>query len=426
MPRKWPRRAARGLPALSLFAALLLPGLSLPAQALFLKTQMERIDPEPLFDSEYFADLLSFSFPEEWNDLWKGSTIAYRVNAASLDCCDLLLHQELKFRYRLMEGFNFKFRLLQRDDKDFQELHHFLEFEKILGKGFWVEMFGEPSFRKEDADIGLGLSWRRGRLKIGARRTLVDFNFNQRGSTGQRYGRKPLTDEFSLEAGLGDHAVSVELELDYPLRRQVPAENRLFSYRRTTAQASWRHSPPGGWTKLIEYDYQFQAKGNGFAPDPALASLDSRRQAHHGRAATWGELGSRDRLEAGQAFVLRAARADSPANPAAGAFYRRWEAQPYLRWRRRFLKGGPPVTERGYQGCITELAGFLSVGENRRRYPGGSQADAYDGVAEAKLGGGIDFLFFPSGRIGLYTTFDLDALGRHFWDGGNLRALFVF
>src|SRR5687767_8113341 len=84
------------------------------AHAVFVQTQMERIDHEPLFDEHYFLSLLSFSYPAEWDNLWRKSLAAptYRVNAASLDCCDLYLQQELRFKKILIEGLAFRFDLI--------------------------------------------------------------------------------------------------------------------------------------------------------------------------------------------------------------------------------------------------------------------------------------------------------------------------
>ena len=45
---------------------------------------------------------------------------------------------------------------------------------------------------------------------------------------------------------------------------------------------------------------------------------------------------------------------------------------------------------------------------------------------EAKLGLGWDFIYGPDARIGLYGTFDIDDAGNHLWDGGNVRAMFLF
>ncbi len=108
------------------------------------------------------------------------------------------------------------------------------------------------------------------------------------------------------------------------------------------------------------------------------------------------------------------ARLDLPASPSAGTFYRRWEAQPWLRWR---SKRGELIT--------AELAAFLSLGENRLLHPSGVVPERYGLVAEAKASAGVDFDFSPASRIGLYGTFDLDMPGKP-WDGGSVRAQFLF
>ena len=116
---------------------------------------MDRIDPEPLFDSSYFINLLSFSYPVDWARRWHSSSAAYRINAASFDCCELLLKQELKFRRSLIAGLDFKFRFISEENKDRQEVHHWLELEKTMGYGFSALVLGEPAFNKGDSDIGL-------------------------------------------------------------------------------------------------------------------------------------------------------------------------------------------------------------------------------------------------------------------------------
>ncbi|MBI4249461.1 MAG: hypothetical protein HY611_08150 [Elusimicrobia bacterium] len=397
---------------LALFAGAFLQP---PAHAVFVKSEMDRIDHEPSFDSEYFSDLQGFAYPFEWQDVWRSTDApAYRINGASLDCCDLLLQQDLRFRRRLTDWLAFGFRLEQQEDKERRYLQHRVEFESRIFGGLSAAVFGEPTSRKEDADIGFGLAFENRGFRAELRQNFVDFNFNARGSTTQRYSRKPLTNEFSLALTAGKHACRAAVELDHPLRREVPAENRSFSYRRTRAAAEWRWEHPGGASRRLEYSYEFQRKGDRFTPDPSAASLDSLRHVHRAAVAVEGSWGERDRIEAGAAFLLRAARADDPWQPAAGIAYRRWEAQPYARWRR---------TLRPW--AVTELAGFLSAGENRTRYPGGAAPGKIRRIIEAKLGAGIDFLFGPAGRIGLYGAFDLDEMARP-WDGGNIRAMFLF
>jgi len=390
---------------------------SAPAAALFTRTELERIDHEPLLDSEYFLDLLSFSYPVIWDDLWHASTVpAYRINAASLDCCDLMIRQELRLKKSLTPSLEFKFRLLQDEDKVHRDFHYQLELEKKLWRGWSASVLGEPTFRKEDSDIGFGLAYEQSRAwRAEARHTFVDFNFNKRNSTSRSYDAYPATDEFSIDARAGpDWRASAYLEKDSPLRLQIPDENRTFSYRRTTARLRLRREPARRFSYMAGYGYEFEAKGDVFDPLPAnKISLSARRQAHQVLAALEGRVTDRDRLEAGQAFLLRAARADNANDGDAGIFYSRWEAQPYARWRREVK-----------EWLTTELAAFLSFGENRQR--GAKNAVTLSSrLAEAKLGAGTDFVFGASGRIGLYGAFDLDGPG-HLWDGGNIRAMFFF
>lgn len=395
-------------------SAVVLASFSSRSWAVFTKSQLEQIDSEPLFDSEYFLDLLSFRFPMEWDELWRSTGSGYRINGASLDCCDLFLQQELRFQHRLTDGLTFRYSLAQQDDKDLQDFHQWLELEQDLGLGFSGLMFGEPTFRKEDSDIGFGLGFHRNKFRAAVRHYFVDFNFNERGHTTERFAVKPGTDRLSLAYADGGQELSADLEIDYPLRLDIPDENRQFSYRRTTAGAHWRQSLRDGWSRKVEYVYQFQDKGNLFRPDPGAQSLDTRRQVHQALLAFEGPISRRDRLELGHSFLARAARTENSSAPQSEIFYRRWEAQPYARWRRLIA----PWFE-------TELASFLSFGENRKRSPGEPAASRYSDIIQAKIGTGADFIFGSKGRIGLYGTWDADSPSDP-WDGGNVRAMFFF
>lgn len=395
--------------------ALLVLLLASPAGAVFTKSQMDRIDHEPLLDAEYYSDLQGFAYPLAWEELWRASTApaSYRVNAASLDCCELLLDQRARLARELAGGLSFAFALVQDEDKDRRELHHWLMLEQRLPAGFSAWVFGEPAYQKEDADLGFGLGWRGAGWRLRASRLFVDWNLNTRGSGGQRYRREPLTTAFSAGWSGGQDDAEASLELDEPLAREVPAENRLFQYRRTTAAARWRRAWDSGLVSVAEYALELQRKSDFLAPDPLRASSDNARRVHRARAAVETALTPRDRLEAGLGAVARSARTDKAEQPGAGVFYRRWEAQPYARWRRSLSE----LVE-------TELASFLSFGRNRRSFPGGASADVSETLIEAKVGAGVEWRF-RSGRLGLYGTFDADAPG-HFWDGGNARAMFFF
>lgn len=386
---------------LALIAAVFF-AFAAPARAIFVRPQMDRIDPEPLFDSEYFVDLLSFSYPVDWLRVWGSSSpVRYRVNAASLDCCNLLLAQDLVWRKPLSETLEMRFRYFQDDDKELTETHAWLELEKSLGAGFSAELFGEPSFDKGDADIGVGAAWRRGSAAVHARRYFTDFTFNKRSASGDSYIRKPLTDQVGAAWG----PVSARVEFDHPLLRVNDASGRRYFYRRTRAAAAVRL-----WGGLLaDYLYEFQKEGDRFVAPSAAAPLEYARQAHRARLAA-----ARGPYEAGWVFVLRSARADRPDSPDLSTRYKRWESQPYARWR-------PELSER----LTGELAAFLSYGENFARRGEGA-VSAYEDVLEAKLGAGLDVRFSPTARMGFYTTWDLDSFVDHPWDGGNIRASLLF
>lgn len=406
----------RWVPTCFLFAfCVWLLGAS-PARAVFIKSQMDLIDPEVLFDSEYFLDLLSFSNPLEWVSLWEGSAAGYRITGASLDCCDLYLRQDLRFPRALTQSMDFQYRLTQLEDKDRQDLHQWVELRQRLAWGSSaITIFGEPTFRKEDSDIGLALSYRPAEsLSLALRRNWVDFNFNQRGSTTQRYTQKPLTDELFLQFARGARRFTAYLELDHPLRRKVPDEDRSYAYRRSTIQLGFSDAAPDSWERRLEYTYEFQKEGDLFDPDPANASVDFRRQVHRLWVAAQIHLSPGNRLEVGQVLMLRKARRDNPLLSDQGVVYRRWELQPHARWRR---------TVTSWMG--TELAAYLVVGENRRRFPGQMRASMGEDLLEIKMGSGVDFTFSRRSHIGIYGTFDLDDAG-HLWDGGSVRAMFLF
>ena len=393
-----------------LAAAILL--LAVPGRAVFTRSLMERADTEPLFDSEYFLDLRSFAWSRANEDVWAASTGGYRVNGASLDCCDLYLDQALVFARRLTPAVEFRFRFVELSDKDRQESHHWIEFERDLGRGWSAEVFGEPTFRKEDADIGFGVRWRRGGWEARARRAAVDWNLNERGSTTQTYSLKPYTDELSLKAPLGSWSARLSADLDEPTRRLVPDERRSFFYRRLRAWAEL--GTDEGWAPRARYSYEEQAKIDTFANAAAGVSRDARRKVHEAVASARIRPGPDDELEPGAAFMLRAARTDLRDSPSGGTFYRRWEAQPYLRWRRRLSTS-----------LTSELSPSCSLGENRVRHPGGSEPERYETVAEAKLGATMELRFGASGLIVFGGVLDLDKPGKA-WDGGSVRAMFLF
>lgn len=402
------------------FAAALaaLAALAAPARAVFIADEMDVIDAEPLYDSEYFLDLLAFTPPLDWRWQWEEGSAGYRINGASLDRSDLLLEQEVRFARRITEkppelpGVDFGYHLQQRGDKDLQELHQWVSVEAGPWGGLSFGVFGEPTFAKEDADIGFSLKQRLA-SNLFARATMnrVDWNLNERGSSGAHYDRKPKTYGAEIVWTPRYGRFALISEFDTPLVRRESSQNKTYSYRRTRAGATW--SAPRtllGVGILAGYHYEAKREGQTFAPDPSSLGLRARRQVHSFILGAMASLTDKDQVEAGLEGLWRKAEADSVSG--ASHRYRRWEAHPYGRWRRTLKPW-----------AVSEAAVFLGAGE-RRQY---GAAPQYESPVNAKLGLGIDFLFFKSnGRIGFNTNYDLDDLGNHIWDGGNVRAQFLF
>ncbi|MFA5140595.1 MAG: hypothetical protein WC728_15310 [Elusimicrobiota bacterium] len=363
--------------------------LSSPAGAVFTDKDMDAVDTEPLFDEEYFLDLTSFDYPLDWLRVWEASTAAYRVNGASLDRSDLLLDQQVKLPKDLLGWLHAQYLLAQSDDKDLRDFHQWIKLEFGPWSGLSAGIFGEPTFEKEDSDIGALLRWHPGpQAMLYASANAVDFNFNERGRTSQTYDRMP----YSYELGGRFHAFEGTFEYDAPLARRVPDSNRLYSYRRSRLQTRWSAS---AWS--AGYSYENKREGDEYIPDPTAKSLSTRRQVHAADLAAEAKLGDRDSLECGGRGLLRRA-----------APHRRWELQPYGRWRRSLA-----------DWAVSEAALFLAFGDKR-------VSGIYDGIVQAKLGLGLDFLYAKAGRIGLYGTFDIDDVGTHLWDGGDIRAMLLF
>jgi hypothetical protein len=391
-----------------------------PAQAVFVQDEINVIDSERLFDTEYFLDLRSFSYPLEWQIFWDISTRGrgggYRINAASLDRTDLYLDQDVSLRKPLTDWLAFRYRLDQYDTKDVESLHQWLDLEFGPFGGLTFGVFGEPTFDKENADMGFRLGYRPTEVwNLWASANAVDFNFNGRGKAGEAYARKPITYAFGADTPLWLGRMKARLELDMPLLRRTPSANRLYGYRRTRASVTWLLPPAddGGWHLLMGYGYGFKREQVTFTPDTTATSEDFHRQVHSGRLAGLRELTEVDNLEAGTEFLSRRGSSEFINTANSDLRHNRWEVMPYARWRRHVNSWSQ-----------AEVATFMSFGEKNRHFPNAPASTTRDSIVQAKLGLGWDFIFGGAGRIGLYSAFDLDDFPSY--DGGNVRAMFLF
>lgn len=403
--------------------AVLLGGLpAAPCWALFDSKELDKIDAEVLMDSEYFLDLRSFSYPNDWLWGWERNPQGWRINSASLDANDLWIEQEVRLGKSLNDWFSFSYALDHLGDKESDSVHQWINLEFGPWLGFTYGIFGEPAFDKEDADLGFSLKYgpKRG-WTLFSRINFVDWNFNERGKTTARYARKPLTVDGGIQWELAGQYVRATVEVDTPLIREIPAENRIYNYRRTVARISWNKPPGGdsesdeGWGWRASYVYDYKREQDAFAPDPANITVNFHRKVHELLFAAVKPISGSTNLELGSGLMIRGGQTDYRSSPGASIRQRRWEALPFGRLRRKFRPW-----------ALAEVAAFMSLGERNRVFPSDTAISDNEQVVEAKLGTGVDFLFGKRGKLGLYATFDLDEFDRHFWDGGNIRAMFLF
>jgi hypothetical protein len=390
-----------------------------PAGAVFTEDELDKIDSEILFDSEYFLDLRGFSYPTDWDEFWNGSERpGYRINGASLDCCDLFLEQEARMATQLNDWFSFSYNLEHRGDKDVTSLHNWIALSFGPFADWSFTLFGEPKFAKENADIGLRIRRSfKDRASIYVAANAVDFNFNKRGRTTQRYDKKPFTYDLGGDLDVGFGRAGLDFSFDSPIVRRIPDENRVYKYRKTRASLRWRRTAPsrGDWDLSARYNYHFKRESDDISPDPSFKTLQFHRRVYNFEASAGRWLTQRDRLETGADYLLRVGESDYLNRPSTNVRHKRWEVMPYGRWRRTVNEWG-----------IAEAALFLSFGERRQLADAATSVSITDSILEAKLGLGWDFVYGQKGRLGLYGTFDLDDAGRHIWDGGNIRAMFLF
>jgi len=402
----------------------LLPAVALliwavgPAAALFNDDELSALDTEVLFDSEYFVDLRSFAYPAEWQDLWRGGGVGYRVNSASLDANDLFIEQDARLPKRLNDWFSFDYTVDHRGDKDVVRLHQWISLNFGPFRRATFSLFGEPKFAKENADIGLKVAYDLGKsASVFASLNAVDFSFNKRGRTTATYDKKPYTWLFGGKGRLGRDVFAGSLEIDTPLIRNIPADNRIYKYRSVKLAAMWRRPPQatGGWGWSGGYSYAFKRESDNFTPDPLSATQEFTRRVHLWHAAADKDLSEKHRVETGLDAMVRDGETDFANNPNNSKKHKRWELMPYGRWRNKVKPWG-----------IAEVAVFLAFGERRQTFDSSAAGSQWETLVEAKLGLGWDFIYGPAGRLGLYGTFDIDDAGNHLWDGGNIRAMFLF
>ena len=396
---------------------------SAAAHAVFVDREMDSLDTEALYDSEYFLYPRSFDFALEWPDAFEYATgPAYWIAGESRDG---YLRQALRVPLEFKDWFIVEYeyatthsnnRLPRKEtETGIQQVDQGLALGILPIEHLEIFLRGDPNFdnrndylaletRYNDKDWG-GL-W--GTVEV------RDVYFN--GAAAGRYDRHPVS---FIAGGLyhrNNESVMYEVRMDLPLIRNMPQENRQYQFRRTRTMIDWRHRAvyKGAWDVRAGYHYDFKRESDVYSLDPRGATQDFRRAVHTVEASAFRWIKNVYLFEAGTTYLIRTGKTDFANRPELDVRHTRWELQPHTRFRYAIR-----------HWAVSEVGLFFSVGERRRAYDLAGVGSVADDIVETKLGLGQDVMVGNHAMFGIYTTYDLDT-PKHFWDGGHFRLMLLF
>lgn len=111
-------------------------------------------------DAEYELDRRMGEFPDDARDAFHSAETAFRITGGSLNIRHLVLSEDLKARFSLVDGrlwlrFNHRRRLgLERDDREGE-----VELEWSPARRWFLSFLGEPAFDKSETSAGFAARW---------------------------------------------------------------------------------------------------------------------------------------------------------------------------------------------------------------------------------------------------------------------------
>lgn len=366
-----------------------------PVAALFTGSdQYDRADlnSESRVDLEYALHLLAFRPFWEPAPLDPNPKALIRTTEASLSTDDLYIRREAEFRLPVSSGVWWGYALRQLEDYEQSSFDQAFAVRAGAARGPGLRFFGQPTAKKQDSDIGVGLDWQaeEGRALLAMR--VVDFNFNEKNKADDFDRRRLYT--LRAEAGWrwGETAVEGVWDLDTPVERELPEDDERFNHRAWASALALRNGPwsvRGYWenhrrsvdslgTGVRQQDFHKVAGGLRVEQDIPLAMY--RLRPGLGLERRWTNF---------SASVLADDRKD------------RWQAEPYVEfdW---------SLTHR-----LSVPLGVYGAA--------GWDADGHCS-AEATLRTPLRIDFTPDIRLVLNATWDIDEIGStRTFDGGNVQ-----
>jgi|GEM_PF-3199206 len=145
-----------------------------------------------LIDSEYQSDILTFEVPIAWNLPWLLNTSVFQYSAGSLSSTRFGTWGRFKLEKPLSEKTFFRLSYVDRGDYISHRQSFIFELGYKVSSAFRLTAYGQPDTRKSEDDIGLAAEWHWSPSHwLRVFHTWVDFSHNKRNEASDFYEQRP-------------------------------------------------------------------------------------------------------------------------------------------------------------------------------------------------------------------------------------------
>lgn len=361
--------------------------------------------------SAYFINRASYRPRSEFVDRFNASTNAYIGAAGSISSSDLYLYQRLKLSQPMGESFRFRLDYLQDRDFDGKFRHFSLGLQYRLNAHWSVEVLGEPTPDKDQADIGGALLFQDDRLYVRMQGVWPSFVFDDKNPDGATMDRHAPNLQLVTRGLVGSSwEVWARSDFDFPRRLTNPAESFEFSFEKYEAEGGirWHTTETGHLDLAVEGEWSEKERTGLEAGDAADFSVE--RQYLMLSLEFWQRLRRETSYRAGAHYVLFDEDRDFPHNPGEILYTDRQDRIVYLGriWN---LRDGLQLNTRVLANVLQDRR---VVDEERRN---SSSTDFQLRSANSLIFHGPDY------QVEIGAAVDLD---RRRFGGGFVKALIDF
>ncbi len=227
-------------PSPSLLLALLLLLVPLTAEALFRGDEFEARDYE--IARHYFINRFSYLPLYDVRERFEASTNAYIGAGGSLRSDDLYLYQHLKVEQSATPSLDLFASYIQDRDFDGTYQRFSLGVRYHLTQEWSVELLGQPSAIKAEADIGTAVSYVGSQLHSRAQILFPLFVYDDKNPDEGTVDRQPINLQWDLFQQLGSKwHVYFTSDLDFPSKLTNPRQSFVFDFERYAGRLGARY-----------------------------------------------------------------------------------------------------------------------------------------------------------------------------------------